>query len=86
MNGMLFRSAIALAACAALSSSAFAQPVKPPTGVTVKEHMTLTCKDPNPPGVFRQADGGYVETSHGWFYNAQIRQSTNFALAYCYTS
>jgi hypothetical protein len=34
--------------------------------------MTLTCKDPNPPGVFRQADGGYVETSHGWFYNAQL--------------
>ena len=42
MNRTLFRSAIALAACATVSSSVFAQPVKPPTGVALKDHRTFS--------------------------------------------
>jgi hypothetical protein len=84
MNRRLFNSAIVIAACAAASSSAFAQPVKPPIDVGIQDHITITCKDPNNPSVLRQADGGYVEIGQGWFYKADLKQGTGWAGAYCY--
>jgi hypothetical protein len=84
MNRRLVHSAIALAVCAAGSSSAFAQPVKPQTGAALTDHMAVTCKDPNNPNLLRQADGGYVEIGQGWFYNSDVKQGTGWAAAYCY--
>ena len=85
MNRTLFRDVIAVAACAVVSSSALAQPkVKPPTGAALTDHITITCKDPNNPGIFRQADGGYLEPPQGWFYGASVEQAASgWAQAYC---
>ena len=51
---------------------------------TIGGRASHTCKNPNPGNVFREPDGGYHESFQGWFYKAEVHQSTSWALAYCY--
>jgi hypothetical protein len=74
----LFVCAIAIA----LPLSAADTPREP---VGISNTITVTCKNPNPGGVFRQADGGYVETPQGWFDHAEVHGGgTGWPAAYCY--
>lgn len=81
MNGRICRTAILIAAGLVASTSAFA--VTRPN-VAVPHQITRTCKNMNPGNIFREPDGGYHESAQGWFYKAEVHQSTNWALAYCY--
>lgn len=77
--------AVPLLACAA-SMAALAAPPKPgPTeSIAIKNRKVHTCVEPNNPGlVFQQKDGGYVEIPQGWGPVASVKQSTNWAIAYC---
>ena len=60
----------------------------PPAGgasnTSIAGRASHTCKNPNPGNVFREPDGGYHESFQGWFYKAEVHQSSSWALAYCY--
>ena len=72
----LLFAAIALGACAQLSN--------PFSDSAVRNRLTHTCKNPNQGNVFQEPDGGYHESPQGWFYKAEVHQSSSWALAYCY--
>lgn len=57
----------------------------PKPGISTMQSLTVTCKSPNPGGVFRQADGGYIETPQGWFIRAEVHGGgTGWPAAYCF--
>ena len=62
----------------------FSGPRSEVSDIGLKNRMSHTCKNPNPGNVFREPDGGYHESFQGWFYKAEVHQSTSWALAYCY--
>jgi len=76
---------ILLAACVAASLGACAQfPGGQVSDSALAGRLSHTCKNPNPGNIFREPDGGYHESFQGWFYKAEVHQSTSWALAYCY--
>jgi hypothetical protein len=78
-------SLVALAIVVALPSIA-ADATKRPTAtvVGITNHVSKTCSNMVRGNVFREPDGGYHESPQGWFYKAEVHQSTSWALAYCY--
>ena len=86
MNRRLLCTRVLLAAWVAASLGACAQFSGGPatTDTALFGRLAHTCKNPNPGNVFREPDGGYHESFQGWFYKAEVHQSTGWALAYCY--
>jgi hypothetical protein len=82
MNGRICRTAIVLAVGLVASMNASAG--TKPTVLGLQNHLTRTCKNMNRANIFREPDGGYHESAQGWFYKAEVHQSSSWALAYCY--
>ena len=79
-----FRAAILASSAVLAAGCAQPGPTASTSEVALRDRISHTCKNPNPGNVFREPDGGYHESAQGWFYKAEVHQSSSWALAYCF--